>query len=49
MQLDKRLESVQNKEISAVSIIRSHRQAASVVANLVGLVIGLHSLVWLFR
>ena len=35
VQLERRIESIPNKEISALSIISSYSQAASVVANIV--------------
>ena len=47
IKLDKKLESIKNKEISAISIIRSHRQDANVVANLVIYSLYLIILVWL--
>ena len=49
IQLERRIDSIPDKEVSAVSIIRSYRQAANVVAHIVSPRFVTHGVVWLLR
>ena len=49
IQLERRIDSIPDMEVSAVSIIRSYRQAANVVAHIVSPRFVTHGVVWLLR